>query len=72
MEDYANQQAESNWISSKTSLPDEGERVLIIPKETGIVVIGAINESIWYGYFSDGKIHCSVEYWMPLPQPPKK
>jgi hypothetical protein len=57
------------WIKVEDMMPEEETRVLIIPKETGVPLIGFIScaNSFWHGIFSDGIHPCDVESWLPIP-----
>jgi hypothetical protein len=61
------------WISPSQLMLEQDERVLIIPRETGIPVIGFISsvDCFWRGVFSDGIVGCHVDYWMPILETPK-
>ena len=56
------------WISTKERLPKEEVKVLALTKK------GKYIFTYWY-MTNENIMYCpndSVEYWMPLPKPPKK
>jgi hypothetical protein len=63
-----------DWRSVKDELPGGGEEVLVITKE-GDCCIGMYNDSpfvMGWVIGHQGVPDDYIEYWMPLPQPPKE
>lgn len=62
------------WISVKDKLPDNEERVAVLYRyknKSRLTKWNAeydIENKRWKTYHLDD---CTIEYWMPLPEPPK-
>lgn len=63
---------ESNWISVKDRLPEEGSEVLACLSNPYSVFTADYNRGYFdlLGYLGNGKEQ--VTHWMPLPEPPTK
>jgi len=67
---YAQEYADSKWVSVDERLPDEGENVIVFDGKRQTVICNAsLNEdkyfeSAWGNFFN-------VTHWQPLPNPPK-
>jgi hypothetical protein len=60
------------WISTKDSLPEAREEVLIHHKEIGVFEAFFTDDGYWEtdsGWWSRQR---DVTHWMPLPEPPKE
>ena len=61
----------SEWISVKTRLPDEGQKVLAVGKLGGMGVVRFTDSSdcpCWINTM--GSQTMNPTHWMPLPEPP--
>ncbi|MFA5379011.1 MAG: DUF551 domain-containing protein [Dehalococcoidia bacterium] len=63
----------SEWISVKDRVPNEYDDVLVYSKEWGCVICATYKPG--YGdykeFADDSQLSHTVDYWMPLPEPPK-
>ena len=64
-----------DWISVKDKMPEEYELVLIYSgsefKFLRFIEVAKYNGKAWITAWNSDEI-CQVDYWMPLPKPPKE
>ncbi len=62
-----------NWIKCSEQMPKEGETVIIFSEAWNWPVeaylVSAVRREFW---LSRARTHEIAEYWMPMPNPPKK
>lgn len=64
------------WISVKEKFPEK-DRLVLFYHDNHIHIGSYINQSpnhfhhIWQSYMGNENAKQDVEYWMPLPEPPK-
>ena len=62
----------SEWISVKERLPDGRNDVLVYAGVLFPYITVGYYDGLWKFSFNDSEIAGGVDYWMPLPEPPKE
>lgn len=60
----------SEWIETKVSLPEIGEKVLVFGSHGGMYTARYEKEGWWKPGVKDH--YCNPTYWMPLPERPER